>query len=561
MYNANELLMDGIRDMVFAVRVENESVFIYEFLNRAAMEGTGLDQSVLGKSVLEVYREETATFLHKQYMKVVTSEDSVTYEDSYIAPSGKKFYSKATLTPLFDDKKQYKQIVAVVKDISKEKWAELETEKAWDNLNESRKRYQSLFHHNSDAIISFDLNGRVTNGNVTVESVTGYTPMELIGMNLNALVVKEDVNLVNNLFMQAVAGTTENSRMAIITKQGNRAELSLKVTPLIIDDKVVGIYGILKDITDFVNTQKKLVESEKRFRIIAEHAQDLITLLDEKGEILYVSPSYKNILGFDHKEYVGKFFLHNVHPDDRSLMNEVFLTSVKNGEPFTVQFKQYNNQNELIWSEAHGTPIFDDQHTFKHMVVLTRDINLQKEYESKLRHFAHHDSLTGLPNRRLFKDHLNQALEDFQLNMDGLAVIMMDIDHFKAINDTMGHDIGDEVIEEFGKRVSQTIRNNDIVARLGGDEFVILLPHIGSESNAISIAKDIQKALEKPWNMKDNVLEITTSMGIAMVPAQDATAFSMLKNADLALYEAKDAGRNSYKVRDIADHHLPSKKL
>lgn len=156
------------------------------------------------------------------------------------------------------------------------------------------------------------------------------------------------------------------------------------------------------------------------------------------------------------------------------------------------------------------------------MVVLTRDVRIQKEYESKLEHFALHDPLTGLPNRRLFNEQLIQALEDAKESKDELAVIMMDIDHFKHINDEMGHDIG--------------------------DEFAIILPAIGSVNNAESIAKEIQQSIKRPWNMNGKSLKVTTSMGIAMNPSEGATSFSMLKNADIALYEAKNAGRSSYKL-------------
>ncbi|MGY0691283.1 PAS domain S-box protein [Virgibacillus sp. FSP13] len=555
----DRILMDGISDMVFVVRVERDPIFIYDFLNRAAMDETGLSQNAVGRSIRDVYKEETGNFLFEQYKKVITTGETVTYEDSYVSSKDERSYSKTTLTPLFDEQNQCKQIVAVVKDISKEKNARLEMEETWDKLQESNKRYQSLFHHNSDAIILFDLNGRIVDGNIAVESVTGYEPLELVGTTLNSLVVKEDANLLKRLFKQAITGTTKNSRLEIHNKSGQRIELSLKVTPLIIDEQVTGIYGILRDISDVARLIKKLEESEERFRIIAEHAQDLITLLDDRGKIMYVSPSYKNILGFNHPEYVGKFFLHNVHPDDRMTMDKVVIQSIKNEESFTVQFKQYNHKEEPIWCEAHGTPVFDNQGTFKHMVVLTRNISLQKEYERQLEHFALHDPLTGLPNRRLFKECLANSLKEYTEKQNGLAVIMMDIDHFKSINDEMGHDIGDEVIEEFGKRVRETIRDCDIVARLGGDEFVILLPGIGSAENAVTIAKNIQQAMQRPWNLHGNSLKVTTSMGIAMAPAQDATAFSMLKNADIALYEAKNAGRNSYQLRASTTDNHPSK--
>ncbi|TMN21425.1 GGDEF domain-containing protein [Lentibacillus cibarius] len=166
-----------------------------------------------------------------------------------------------------------------------------------------------------------------------------------------------------------------------------------------------------------------------------------------------------------------------------------------------------------------------------------------------MQHFAHHDSLTGLPNRRLFKKQLRKAIDHQHADGSGFAVILMDIDYFKQINDELGHDVGDAVIEEFGKRLNRVIRHDDMAARLGGDEFVILLSNVTSVNEAVAIAKEIQHTIKKPWTILGKHLHVSSSMGVAMAPEKGATVFSMLKEADNALYEAKGAGRNAVKLR------------
>ncbi|MBP1948030.1 diguanylate cyclase (GGDEF)-like protein/PAS domain S-box-containing protein [Virgibacillus litoralis] len=541
--------MEGLSDMVFVMKVESGFEFTYDFVNRAAMEGTDITQAALGKTIKEVCVRDQSNFLYEQYKEVVISKNRVTFEDSYISHTGEKFYSKTLLTPLFNDSGQCEQIVGVVKDITKEKVAESDRKIAWDRLHESKERYHSLFHHNSDAIISLDLNGHITNGNVAVESISGYSPSEYIDSAWDSFVVEEDKQLAEKLFMGAISGSTENSNLTVHNKAGDKICLSIKVTPLIINEQVIGVYCILRDITELLKSQKLLEESQKRFQIIAEHANDLITLMDEKGKIIYASPSYKKILGHDSQDYTGKYFLHNVHPDDRKRLEGVFIHSINSGESFTVEIRQYNHQNETVWSQSHGAPVFDNRNNFIHMLVLTRDISLQKEYEMKLKDFAFQDPLTELPNRRLFNERLNQALEALTgENKDELAVIMLDIDRFKEVNDELGHDMGDRVIVEFGRRITQIVREKGIVARIGGDEFIILLPNIGSADEAVSIAKDIQQYIRKPWQANDRQLYITTSIGIAMSQKQYNTAFSLLKNADVALYEAKNRGRDSYNL-------------
>lgn len=546
----DQVLMDGIQDMVFIMRVGENSIFYYDFLNRAAMERTGLTQDVLGKSIRDVNPQKTANFLYEQYNKVVTSGESIIYEDSYNSSKGGKYYSQTKLTPLFDETKKCSHIVALVQDITDKKRADLKAEEYWDKLNESRQRYQSLFYYNTDAILLLDLQGRIIDGNDAVENVTGFTPNNLIHSYFISLIIPTDVDVTKKYFQQALGGNAVNDQIAIHKKTGERIELMMNFTPIIINKEVVGIYSILKDVTEFVTVTKKLMENEQKFRIITEYAQDLITLLDDKGKIIYVSPSYKEILGFSHIEYVEKLFFHNVYPDDINSLEKVLSQSMGTNQPFTLQLRQRHKTKGWIWTELHGTPVFDDQNRFLYMVVLTRDITLRKEYELKLKYFAYHDSLTELPNRRLFKENLIHALGNFQEKEDGLAIIMMDIDYFKSINDQMGHDVGDMVIAEFGKRVRENIRENDTVARLGGDEFAILLPSIESVDNACAIAERIQTAMQAPWLIENSALKVTTSMGIAMAPFQGAaTVYSMLKRADQALYDAKESGRNTYKIK------------
>ncbi|MEC5424162.1 PAS domain S-box protein [Virgibacillus sp. C22-A2] len=544
---SQRVLMEGIQNMLFVIKVDSN--FTYEFLNRAAMEGTGLNQDVLGKPIDEVYPDAPATFLYEQYRKAVSSRKVTTYEDSYMSPKGFLSFSETTLTPLFDNKENCTHIVAVVKDITNEKWAESEIKKSKDILLENKQKYQSLYDYNLDAIITIDLNGNITATNLAAESISQFSSAEVTGTSFKSYVIPEHIELVNERFQLAAGGTSQQLRMAITNKSGNKMNIIAKFTPIITNNKVTGIYGIYKDITEQENTLRQLKESEELFRIIAENASDLITLLDKRGQIIYVSPSYKDILGFDNEEYENKHFLHNVYKDDQEMINDGISTAVKDRKPCKLKFRQLNNAGDWIWSELTGTPVYDELNNFNHMVVLTRDITFQKEYEARLRYVAMHDALTGLPNRRFFNEQITKAVDSFNDKKDGLAVLMIDIDYFKTINDTFGHDIGDLVIEEFGKRISGCIRDDDMAARLGGDEFVILLHGVGAKVNATSIAEKVFTCMRDVWNFGGTALEVTTSIGIAVAPLEGTTELQLLKNADLALYEAKESGRNKYKIK------------
>src|SRR5690606_2775252 len=346
----------------------------------------------------------------------------------------------------------------------------------------------------------------ITDGNEASEHITGYKIKELFGKPLKELVDKEDTGNFDNLINEAVKGTNQSGSLLFNNKNGKQVNIIFKIIPLFIDEKIIGLYGILKDVTEQIQSINKLEESEKRFRIIAENAHDLITLINKDGEITYVSPSYKNILGYHHHEYLNKSFLHNVHADDEARLVEMVRNSIHTGEPFTIQFRQKNAEGDMIWCESLGNPVFNHNNTLQYLVVLTRDITLRREYESKLKYFAYHDSLTDLPNRLYFKEQFAFAKEQYSANNIPLALILLDIDHFKLINDTYGHDTGDAVIKEFGSRIKAAIRDHDIAARLGGDEFVILLSNIQSSKNAIEIAERINHTIRQPWNLNGHTL-------------------------------------------------------
>jgi diguanylate cyclase (GGDEF)-like protein/PAS domain S-box-containing protein len=545
----DHILMDGISNMIFVVNVRDDNTFIYEFLNTAAIQRTGLSQEVIGKKIEEVFSDEMASFLVNQYSNVVSLDTSLTYEDTYHSPTGDLLYSNVKLTPLYNKDKKCKQIVAEVMDMTKQKEEELARKSLWKKLNESNQWYQSLFQYNTDAVVSLDLNGKIVDCNIMALKVTGYKKAELIGSSFGQMIHSKDTNLLDKLLIHAIKGSTDNSYITIETKSKTKIMITLKVVPIIVDHKVNGVYGIFRDVTKERESEQMLKEQDEKLCIIAENASDLITLIDEKGIITFASPSYKQILGKDYSEYIGKHYLHCVSPEDKKMVSKKVERSIQERKKFKVQFRQFKSNGDIIWCEGDGSPTFDEQGNFKHIVIITRDINNQKEYESKLKLFALHDSLTGLPNRRYFNDKLKQAIQEFTENNEGLAVIMLDLDNFKGINDTFGHDIGDSVIVEFGQRISSVVNKTGFVARLGGDEFVILLPKISEKENAIAISYKVKDEIKRPWNISGFTYNPTTSMGIA-IASPEVSSYSLLKSADLALYEAKKAGKDSYYLWD-----------
>ncbi|THE09749.1 diguanylate cyclase [Bacillus timonensis] len=547
----NRVLMEGIKEQVFIVKVGDNSEFYYEFLNQTAMERTGFSEEIIGKSINEVYPKERADFLNEQYRLAISQTESIKYEDSYNSLLGEKYFSETTLTPLLDkDTHQCTHVIALVHDITEKKWGEFELREYWKKVNESNQKYSSLYKNNSDAIITFNIDGEIIEGNDKVEALTGYSMDEIAYSDLSALFDRKNVELLEENFKKAIEGEPLDFSLIMNKKTGEQIELVVKFTPIIVNNQVVGIFSMMKDITNLIHITRKYMDTKQRLKIITEKSQDLITILNIHGFIVDASPSHKHLLGYEQEELIGKHFTYNIHPDDKSLLEETILHAIQKDNFGRIHIRKKHAVNGWMWFDLKATPVFNEENEFVYMVCVSSDIQSQMDYESELQHLAFHDSMTNLPNRRYLKEFLKKSVDDYVNDkINGLVVGMMDLDHFKSINDEMGHDAGDAVIIEFGNRIRKNLRNIDFIARLGGDEFVIVLPDIQGEDIG-DIVENIQKAIHEPWSIGDKTCHLTTSIGIGIVSKDETSISSILKTADLALYEAKEAGRDTYKIWD-----------
>lgn len=507
-------LVSGIREMVFIVKVHGHYDFHYKFLNDAAKERTKLTENVIGKSFQEAYPKHIADFLRQKYTKVVETREIVIYEDSYESPAGIK-YSETTLSPFYESG-QCTYIVALVKDITEQKLNELAIKKTANELKWHKQKYRSLYDYNLDAILSLDLSGHIRNGNKAVETVFGYQTKEIRNTAFTDLIPADDIGSVNAIFKEVQSGNAQKRQLRVLHKSSEVVEVIVKFTPIVVEEVIVGIYGNFKDINDQILLGRKFRESEDHFRIIADNSNDLITMINEHGYIDYVSPSYKDILDYAPDEYIEQHFLHNVHSDDKNKLLESYAHSIAAHTVWKEQFRQKNGDGNYIWSELRGTPVYNEEYQFTHMVVVSRNITIRKDYEQKLQHMAYHDPLTGLPNRRYFMEQLAIQQKAIEGTKRRLTIIMMDLDQFKIINDQMGHATGDKVIQEFGNRISSVIRGNDLLARLGGDEFTLMLSRADCPEDVINVAKRILSVINEIWRIESNTFNTTTSLGIVM---------------------------------------------
>ena len=306
--------------------------------------------------------------------------------------------------------------------------------------------------------------------------------------------------------------------------------------------------------------QKQLAESERLHRYIVNTSPDIIYILDQDGHFTFINERIESLLGFSKEEIVGKHYSFLVHHDDMEQAKYVFnerrigTRAAKNIElrlkcKDDGKSRHFNNRTLPIELSAMGmyTAESDPKNSYTGTYGVARDVTERKIAEDTINFQAYHDLLTKLPNRALLNDRLNLAINQAKREDEKLAVMFLDLDRFKNINDSLGHMIGDELLQQVSVRLKECIRAADTLARFGGDEFTLMLPklHNGQE-DASKLAEKITKTLKQPFNVDGHELYVSASIGIALYPQDGTNIDSLIKHADVAMYHVKGQGKNGY---------------
>jgi diguanylate cyclase (GGDEF)-like protein/PAS domain S-box-containing protein len=307
--------------------------------------------------------------------------------------------------------------------------------------------------------------------------------------------------------------------------------------------------------------EQALNECQNRFRVLIEHISDMITILDANGIVKYQSPSVERILGYKPEELIGNNFLEYIHPEDVPRFSVVFGREPGQSGKVTGIELRCRHQNGL-WRflEATLNLLLHDP-TIKGIVVNLRDITDRKLDEETIRHLAYYDALTGLPNRTLFNDRLIQALAHAHRTEQELAVMSLNLDQFKTVNDTLGYAFGDRLLREVTQRLTRCLGEGDTLAYLGNGEFLLLLPGIGQVQNLERISQRILEAMALPFPLDDHELRISINMGVSFYPSDGETAEVLIKNADAALHRARLQGKNNYQLYTSTIHAKALERL
>jgi diguanylate cyclase (GGDEF)-like protein/PAS domain S-box-containing protein len=290
--------------------------------------------------------------------------------------------------------------------------------------------------------------------------------------------------------------------------------------------------------------QQALRDSEARYRLIVETAEEGIFIIDPDGDTVFANAMMAGMLGYSVDEMRGRPIFDFMDEEMSSLARHGLLRRQGIREQQDIRFRRKDGGD--LWTIVAANPISESDGRCLGTLAMVTDITERKRAEDHLIYLAHHDSLTGLPNRTLFNDRLQQSLIDAARRERVVAVLFMDLDRFKTINDTLGHEVGDVLLRAVSARLKDCIRTGDTVARLGGDEFIVLLPDVSHVDDIGRVAQKILDVFDQPFSIDGREFFVTTSIGITLYPFDGKDVDGLVKNADVAMYRAKEQGRNSY---------------
>ena len=314
--------------------------------------------------------------------------------------------------------------------------------------------------------------------------------------------------------------------------------------------------------------QQKLSESEHLHRFIVDHSPDIVFMLDTEGNFTFLNDTVYQTLGFDRDELIGKHYSTLISGPSKDQAKYVFTerrTGHRKSQNVELQLRCKDNSDQRFFDTTsmsvelgneniHGDPV---QGTYG----VARDVTDKKRAQELISFQAYHDTLTRLPNRILMEDRLDLAMTHAIRNKQKLAVMFLDLDRFKWVNDTLGHTTGDRLLQAVAQRLESCLRKGDTLARLGGDEFALILPNVNAEQDATIIAEKILSELKAPFSIDQHDLYVTSSIGIAMYPEAGKSIEALIASADLAMYSVKDKGKNGFEFFDPTMNEASNARL
>lgn len=420
-------------------------------------------------------------------------------------------------------------------------------------LGESEQRFRHVMEQVPNiSVQGYDKDRRVAFWNTASERLYGYSADEAMGQLLEDLIIPDFMR--DGVRQHVDAWVNHGAPVPpgeLSLKRKDGSLVAVYSSHVMVRNPVTGpqMYCLDVELTDVKAAERQARESELRFRRTFEEAPVGICIYAPDGVILDANPAFCRITGHPVGSLRGAPYDQITHPDDLPRDRALFLDCVSGNRSGYVTEKRIVKQDgREIWVENTVSLLRDEEGSPTQFIGIAEDITERRASRERIAYMAHHDALTGLPNRSLLQDRLNMALAHATRSARPVALLFIDLDRFKNINDSLGHVVGDSLLQAVGTRLSKNTRATDTVSRQGGDEFIVLLGDIESHEAAMNVAYKMVELLEEPYEVSGHLLACTASIGVAIFPDHGRDVDTLMRHADMAMYSAKDGGRNTVRM-------------
>ncbi len=520
----------------------------YVSVNPAYCNIYGYEQSeLLGHSFTMVFKPQDQSWVLTLHKKFLDEGGTLSGEWDVVKRDGSIIYiiSKSVTIPTGAGKPN--RLVYVI-DITERK-----------KLEQQAKHFESIVKSSEDAIISKTLEGIVISWNPGAENLFGYSAQEMIGRPMLVVFPPDRVHEEEQILEKIRRGeAVEHYETSRIRKDGATIEVSVTVSPIRDDTgKVIGASKVARDITHRKQMEADLLLAS----MVLQNSSEGMLVTDANNCIIAVNPAFTAITGYSFDEVQGRDpKILNSGRQDKAFYDDLWHSLHTTGH-WRGEIWDKRKDGQIHAKLLTINKIVNNQGEVHRYVALFSDITEQKKSEELIWQQANFDILTGLPNRRMFRDRLEHAILQAKRSSLTLAVLLIDLDNFKEVNDSLGHDIGDILLKDAALRIAACLRSTDTVARLGGDEFVVILTEISDANKVDQIAESMVNLLSEPFQLGGEISYISTSIGISLLSNDNCDAETLLKSSDQAMYLSKNQGRNRYSYYTPALQEASLKRL
>lgn len=489
-------------------------------------------EEVVGKPVSTLAPGDQRASLKWVSEKLRRGESVDQVEGVGLTKEGKRVDISISACPIRNADGQITACAAIMRDIT-----------ARVQAQEARALLASIVDSADDAIFGAAPDGAILSWNKGAEAMYGYRAEEILGKPFS--LVAPAGGEVSRLLERIGRGETVSQlETVMVNRDGGRIEVSLTMSPVRnAAGEVVGSSTIARDITRRRRDREALQQSEEKYRWLVANLPDVVWVADEVGQPVFFSSNCEGLSGYTPEQACQPgFWRDRIHPEDQPRVDAAYSAVLEKGQPYGTEYRFLRKDGQWIWLYSRAVSVHEHGGK-RYRDGLLSDITERKRLEQKLAHQATHDLLTGLPNRSVCEDRLRQALARARRQRGVAALLYLDLDRFKRINDTLGHLAGDTLIQSAAERLAGCLRESETLSRSGGDRFMLILSDVGAPQDAVQVAERVLDTLSQPFSVKGNEVFLGASIGIALYPQDGVDLPGLQRAADSALYAAKRQGK------------------